>query len=146
MVISEHWQMTVSLHHWLGFCHSNKYIMWHEQSHLHKSVWNFKLNGNIITRRPWLCHCSLAPDCFQLLSSPNKHSGKYNEMDPILIGTAISEYVIREMIKPGVPSVKALWQMIVLSIFVSMSWICVLMTLLLSNAENKISASILAGV
>ena len=51
---------------------------------------------------------SLALDCYRLLSSPNKQSGKYNEMDPILIGTAVSEHVIREMIKPAVPLVKAL--------------------------------------
>ena len=53
----------------------------------------------------------LAPDCCRLLSSPNKQSGKYNEMDPILIGTAVSEQnFIREMSKPAVPLVKALWQ------------------------------------
>ena len=34
--------------------------------------------------------CSLAPDCSRLQSSPNIQSGKYNEMDPILIGTAVS--------------------------------------------------------
>ena len=44
----------------------------------------------------------------RLLSSPNKQSGKYNEVDPILIGTAVSEHVIREMSKPAVPLVKAL--------------------------------------
>ena len=33
---------------------------------------------------------SLAPDCSRLKFSPNKQSGKYNEMDPILIGTAVS--------------------------------------------------------
>ena len=33
---------------------------------------------------------SLAPDCSRLQSSPNIQSGKYNEMDPILIGTAVS--------------------------------------------------------
>ena len=55
---------------------------------------------------------SLAPGCFRLLSSPNKQSGKYNEMDPIMIGTAVSEYVIREMSKPAVPLVKALCQTI----------------------------------
>ena len=32
---------------------------------------------------------SLAPDCSRR-SSPNIQSGKYNEMDPILIGTAVS--------------------------------------------------------
>ena len=32
---------------------------------------------------------SLAPDCSRLLSSPNIQSGKYNEMDPTLIGTAV---------------------------------------------------------
>ena len=33
---------------------------------------------------------SLAPDCSRLQSSPNTQSGKYNEMDPILIGTVVS--------------------------------------------------------
>ena len=33
---------------------------------------------------------SLAPDCSRLQSSPNIQSGKYKEMDPILIGTAVS--------------------------------------------------------
>ena len=50
---------------------------------------------------------SLAPDCSRLLSSPNIQSGKYNEMDPILIGTAVSEHVIREISKPAIPLVKA---------------------------------------
>ena len=31
-------------------------------------------------------------------------------MDPILIGTAVSEHVIKEMSKPAVPLVKALWR------------------------------------
>ena len=44
----------------------------------------------------------------RLLSSPNIQSGKYNEMDPILIGTAVSKHVIKEMSKPAVPLVKAL--------------------------------------
>ena len=39
---------------------------------------------------------------------------KYNEKDPILIGTAVSEHVMREMSKPAVPLVKALWQTIIL--------------------------------
>ena len=30
-----------------------------------------------------------------------EQSGKYNEMDPILIGAAASEHVIREMSKPA---------------------------------------------
>ena len=34
---------------------------------------------------------SLAPDCSRLQFPPNIQSGKYNEMDPILIGTAVSE-------------------------------------------------------
>ena len=55
----------------------------------------------------------LAPDCSQLLSSLNKQSGKCNEMDPILIGTTVSEHVIKEMSKPAVPLVKALWQTII---------------------------------
>ena len=33
---------------------------------------------------------SHTPDCSHLQFSPNKQSGKYNEMDPILIGTAVS--------------------------------------------------------
>ena len=33
---------------------------------------------------------SLAPDCSWLLSSPNIQSGKFNEMGPIMIGTAVS--------------------------------------------------------
>ena len=33
---------------------------------------------------------SLAPDCSRLQFSPNIQSGKYNEMDPILIGTTVS--------------------------------------------------------
>ena len=37
------------------------------------------------------------PTVSRLLSSPNIQSGKYNEMDPILIGTAVSEHVIKEM-------------------------------------------------
>ena len=37
----------------------------------------------------WLGRHSLAPDCSRR-SSPNIQSGKYNEMDPILIGTAVS--------------------------------------------------------
>ena len=48
------------------------------------------------------------PAVSRLLSSPNIQSGKYNEMDPILIGTAVSEHVIKEMSKPAVPLVKVL--------------------------------------
>ena len=44
----------------------------------------------------------------RLLSKPNIQSGKYNEMDSILIGTAVSERVIKEMSKPAIPLVKAL--------------------------------------
>ena len=44
---------------------------------------------------------------------PNIQSGKYTEKDTILIGTAVSEHVIREMSKPAVPLVKALWQTII---------------------------------
>ena len=40
----------------------------------------FGINGN-----------SLAPDCSRLQFSPNIQSGKYNEMGPILIGTAVSK-------------------------------------------------------
>ena len=56
---------------------------------------------------------SLAPDCSRLLSSPNIQSGKYNEIDPILIGTAVSAHMIREMSKPAVSLVKVLWQTII---------------------------------
>ena len=38
-------------------------------------------------------------------------------MDPILIGTAVSEHVIKEMSKPAVPLVKVLWRTIISSIF-----------------------------
>ena len=38
-------------------------------------------------------------------------------MDPILISTAVSEHVIREMSKPAAPLVKALWRTIILSTF-----------------------------
>ena len=66
-------------------------------------------------------------------------------MDPILIGTAVSEYVIREMSKSAVPLAKALWQAIV---FINIHEYVIM--LLFSNAENqgenKISASILADV
>ena len=48
------------------------------------------------------------PTVSRLLSSPNIQSGKYNEMNPILIGTAVSEHVIKEMSKPAVPLVKVL--------------------------------------
>ena len=66
-------------------------------------------------------------------------------MDPILIGTAVSEHVIREMSKSAVPLAKALWQTIV---FINIHDYVIM--LLFSNAENqgenKISASILADV
>ena len=61
----------------------------------------------------------------RLLSSPNIQSGKYNEMDPILIGTVVSKHVIKEMSKPAVPLVKALWRTIILSIFMNMSWLII---------------------
>ena len=48
------------------------------------------------------------PTVSRLLSSPNIQSGKYNEIDPILIGTAVSEHVIKEISKPAVPLVKVL--------------------------------------
>ena len=83
----------------------------------------------------------------RFLSSP-KLSGKYNEMDHILIGIAVSEYIISEMIKSAVPLVKVLWRMIIFSMFM-ITWLKKLM-LLLSNSENqgenKISASIHADV
>ena len=65
------------------------------------------------------------PTVSRLLSSPNIQSGKYNEMDPILIGTAVSEHVIKEMSKPAVPLVKVLWRTIISSIF------------MITNGENK---------
>ena len=34
-------------------------------------------------------------------------------MDPILIGTVVSEHMIREMSKPAEPLVKELWQKII---------------------------------
>ena len=40
---------------------------------------------------------SLAPDYSHLLSSPHMQSGKYIEMDPILISADVSEYVIKEL-------------------------------------------------
>ena len=70
---------------------------------------------------------SLAPDGKPApsYSSPNIQSGKYNEMDPILIGTAVSEHVIKEMSKPAVPLVKALWRTIISSIFMITSWLII---------------------
>ena len=50
-------------------------------------------------------------------------------MDPILIGTAVSEHVIKEMSKPAVPLVKALWRTIILSIFMITSWLIIIHTL-----------------
>ena len=41
---------------------------------------------------------SLAPDCSRLQLSPNIQSGKYNEMDPVLIGTAVSEVAYTDFI------------------------------------------------
>ena len=48
-------------------------------------------------------------------------------MDPILIGTAVSKHVIKikEMSKPAVPLVKALWRTIILSIFMITSWLII---------------------
>ena len=62
----------------------------------------------MLVKIPYFYHC-LTPDCFCLPPLPNKQSGKYNKMDPILIGTAVSKHVIREMIKPAVQLVKVLW-------------------------------------
>ena len=55
-----------------------------------------------------VCHvnCSLAPGCSRLLSS--EHTVWEIQKDHILIGTAVSEHVIREMSKSVVPLVKAL--------------------------------------
>ena len=79
---------------------------------------NYKLNGlfhkQYYPKQKVLSYnISLAPDYFRLLSLPNKQYGKYNEMDPILIDTAVYEHVIREMSKPAVPLVKALWHPII---------------------------------
>ena len=46
-------------------------------------------------------------------------------MDPILIGTAVSEHVIKEMSKPAVPLVKVLWRTIISSIFMNTSWLII---------------------
>ena len=46
-------------------------------------------------------------------------------MDPILIGTAVSEHVIKEMNKPAVPLVKVLWRTIISSIFMITSWLII---------------------
>ena len=74
----------------------------------------------------------------RLLSSPNIQSGKYmyNEMDPILIGPAISEHAIKEMSKPAVPLVKALWRTIILSIFMITSWL-IINVAVVERRENK---------
>ena len=46
--------------------------------------------------------CSLAPDCFASFLA-EQTVWEIQQMNPILIGTAVSEYhVIREMIKPAV--------------------------------------------
>ena len=73
---------------------------------------NFILLENIYTKdsfRPLallMTLLSLAPDCKPAPILPNIQSGKYNEMDPILIGTGVFEHVIKEMSKPAVPLVK----------------------------------------
>ena len=67
-------------------------------------------------------------------------------MDPILIGTFVSDHVIMEMIKPTVLLVKGLWQMIISSVFMITWLITNMLLLLLSQGENKISASIFADV
>ena len=46
-------------------------------------------------------------------------------MDPILIGTAVSEHVIKEMSKPAVPLVKVLWRTIISTIFMITSWLII---------------------
>ena len=90
--------------------HENEKNMWIQWSFLSKTWtkghWHMTFEHKSI-------EVSLAPDSCRLLASPNKQSGKYNEMDPILTGTAVSEHVIREMSKHAVPLVKALWQTII---------------------------------
>ena len=54
-----------------------------------------------------------------------------------------SEHVIKEMSKPAVPLVKALWRTIILSIFMIMSWLII--NVVLSNGETR-DYSILADV
>ena len=76
----------------------------------------------------------------RLLSSPNTHSGKYNEMDPILIGTAVCKHVIKEMSKPAVPLVKALWRTIILSIFMTTSWL-IINVAVVERRKQEIAAS-----
>ena len=44
----------------------------------------------VIKSRNKVLKLGKSPDCSRLQSSPNIQSGKYNEMDPILIGTAVS--------------------------------------------------------
>ena len=73
--------------------------------------WSQNVSGSVI--RKWETTIRLASDYSHLLSSPNKQSGKYNKKDPILIGTAVSDHVIRDMSKPAIPLVKALWQTII---------------------------------
>ena len=77
----------------------------------------------------------------RLQSSPNIQSGKYNEMDPILIGTAVSEHVIKEMSKPVVPLVKALWRTIILSIFIITSWLIIINVVVVERRKQEITAS-----
>ena len=51
---------------------------------------------------------SLAPDCSRLLSSLNIQSVKYNEMDPILIGTAVSVVTYTDFIcRQGTSAIKS---------------------------------------
>ena len=76
----------------------------------------------------------------RLLSSPNIQSGKYNEMDTILIGTAVSEHVIKEMSKPAVPLVKALWRTIILLIFMITSWL-IINVAVVERRKQEITAS-----
>ena len=70
-------------------------------------------------------------------------------MGPILIGTAVSEHVIREMSKPAVPLVKEVWQMIIF-INIQITWLIINVAVVerRNQGENnlKISASILSDV
>ena len=60
---------------------------WITNNRIYKTSSRFFIQGRM---EPLSLLCSLAPDWSWLLSSPNMQSGKYNEMDPILIGKAVS--------------------------------------------------------
>ena len=79
---------------------------------------------------------SLAPDCSRR-SSPNIQSGKYNEMDPVLTGTAVSVVTYTDFIALVPPDKH-------LSVGNERNKVGV--REYKNPSENKISASILADV